>query len=209
MAGMIAISLFASGLSPALATETAAATTEKAAENGFMQVSDDVYKAMRDVRAARLAIFNGLTDQAKDLVATARQDIAAGVNDAQKYAIDIKTPTKEGDMYVPFDANLALADSFVATPEKAKHIANANQHLMKGEQKEAIETLKLASIDVVFTAAMLPVKLAQTHIDDAAKLIDQDKYYEANLALKAVEDSVFIDSYGIEDVPTANAEAKK
>lgn len=206
-AGMLAISLLASGFSPAVAAEPAAEATQQAAENDFVRLSQDVYHAVRDVRATRLAIFNGLTDEAKKLVATAKQDIEAGIKDADQYAIETKTPTKEDDMYVPFNADVALADSFVATPEKVKHITKANEHLKKGEKKEALETLKLASIDVVFTTAMLPVKLAQAHIDDAAKLIDDGKYYEANLALKAVEDSVFIDSYGIEEVPTPKAKS--
>jgi len=201
-AGLLAISLIAGGLSPALATEPAAKTTEQGAEQGFVQLSQDVFKALRDVRATRLAIFDGMPDEAKNRVEAAKQDIKMGVKDAKKYAIDTKKPTKDNDMYVPFDANVALADSFVATPEKVDHVKKANQHLMKGEKKEAIDTLKLASIDVVFTTAMLPVKLAQAHISDAAKLINDGKYYEANLALKAVEDSVLIDSYGIEELPT-------
>lgn len=37
--------------------------------------------------------------------------------------------------------------------------------------------------------------------DDATKMIGEGKYYEANLALKAAEDSVVIETYAIDAVP--------
>jgi hypothetical protein len=191
----------------------AAQGTAKAAERDSIKVSDDAFRVLRDVHAARLEIFDGLPGAAKKDVASAVNDIAATEKMAAQYAVDLKKPMKEGDMYVPFDVQLAISDSFVASPEKNKHIAEANEHLKKGNKKEAISVLKLADIEVVYSAALIPVKLSQQRIKDASRLIDEGKYYEANLALKAVEDSILVDTFGVDEVPTAKkadeAEKKK
>lgn len=188
--------------------------TERAAESDFIKTSDDVNNVLQDIRATRVAIFNGLPDDAKKFAGEAKNDIAAGVKTADEYVVDTKKladkqanssdqkdAIKTGDLYVPFDADMALAENFVATPEKLKHVAKANEHLNKGDKHKAAQVLKDASIDVMFSAALLPVNYAQGKIDDAQKLIDQGKYYEANLALRDVENSVVYDSFGIDEVP--------
>lgn len=199
--GLIALGGLVSAIAAAVASEPVSATTEKAAESDFIKTSDAAYRVMRDVQATRLAIFNGLTDEATKLVSTAQKDAAEAIKDAKQYGIDIKKPTTDGDSYVPIDASIALADSFVPTPEKAEHIEKANEHIKAGDKKQAVEVLRLAEIDVVFSTVVVPIKFASAHIDDAAKLIAQGKYYEANLALKAIEDSLVFESFGIEEVP--------
>ena len=95
------------------------------------------------------------------------------------------------------------------TAEKIKHITKVNEHLHKGEKKEAIEVLKLGEVDVTMEAELIPVKFAKQHIDDAAKLIGEGKYYEANLALKSVEDAIVVETFAIDAIPNpAEAEPR-
>jgi hypothetical protein len=93
-------------------------------------------------------------------------------------------------------------------PEKKAHIDKANEHFMKGDHATGLEELKLAAIDVNYTRWWLPVAATETHLDQAMKLANENKYYEANLALKAIEDSVTMDSIGFGDLPTTNKPAK-
>jgi hypothetical protein len=181
--------------------------TNEAAEKDFVKVSEDAQTSMRDVHGARLAIFNGQPEQALTYVDAAVSRIGAAVEDADKYALDTKAP-KADDSYVPFDASLTVLNSFEPTAEKAKHIATANAHLHKGKKKEAIEALKLAEIDVAVTTSMLPVEFAKERIDQAAQLVADHKYYEANLALKAVDDAVVVETYAIDSVPKTKAKEK-
>jgi hypothetical protein len=160
------------------------------------------------VHGARLAIFNGEPEKALTFVDAAVTRIGVAVKDADKYALDTKAP-KSDDSYVPFDANLTVLNAFEPTAEKTKHIANANAHLHKGEKQEAIEALKLAEIDVAVTTRMIPVNYAKEHIDQAAKLVAEHKYYQANLALKAVDDAVVVETYAVDAVPKAKKEAKE
>ena len=180
----------------------------KAAEKDFVNVSEDTLTSMRDVHGARLAIFNGDPDQARTYMDAAVTRMDAAVKDADKYALDIKAP-KTGDSYVPFDASLAIVNAFEPTAEKAKSIANANAQLHKGRKQEAIESLKLAEIDVAVTTSMVPVNFAKEHIDQAAKLVSEHKYYEANMALKAVDDAVVVETYAIDSVPSTKTNNAK
>jgi hypothetical protein len=177
-----------------------AQVTDETAEKDFVKVSEDALMTMRNVRGARLAIFNGQPDKAETYVDAAVTRVEAAVKDADKYALDTKEPMTE-DMYVPFDAGLTVAESFVPSEEKMKHISQANEHLRKGEKKEAIEVLKLGDVDVAIAAKLIPVQLAKQRIDDAAKLVGEGKYYEANLALKSVEDAMVVETFAIDAVP--------
>jgi hypothetical protein len=183
-------------------------TTNEQTEKDFVKVSEDALMSMRDLHGARLAIFNGQPERARTFVDAAVARIGAAVQDAEKFALDTKAP-KADDSYVPFDASLTVLNDFEPTAEKEKHIAKANEHLHKGEQKDAIEALKLAEIDVAVTASMIPVKFAKEHIDQAAKLVGERKYYEANLALKAVDDEVVVQTFAIDAVPKVKAKEKK
>ena len=219
IATALSAGMAASGISPVFAKDTPAksaeapakaeaSTEQKApaerAEEDFVKVSDDALMSMRNLNSARLAIFNGEPERAQTYVDAAVTRIGATTADADKYALDIKEP-KADDRYVPFDANLTVMDTYVPSEEKAKHIAKANEHLHKGEKKEAIEALKLGNIDVAVTTSLVPVQLAKENVDEAAKLIGEHKYYEANLALKAVDDAVVVETFAIDSVPKVKA----
>jgi hypothetical protein len=216
IAATLSTGMIASGMTRVLAADEPTATAEapatdqtttEKAEKDFVKVSEDALMSMRDLHGARLEIFNGRPERARTYVDAAVTRIAAAVQDAEKYALDTKAPT-EDDSYVPFDASLTVLHDFEPTSEKAKHIAKANEHLHKGEKKEAIETLKLAEVDLAVTTSLVPVKFAKEHIDEAAKLVGERKYYEANLVLKAVDDAVVVETYAIDAVPKIKAKTE-
>jgi ABC-type amino acid transport substrate-binding protein len=217
IAATLSTAMIASGTTSVFAAEDPSASAEAsakdqatndAAEEDFVKVSEDALVSMRDLSGARLAIFNGQPEGARTYVDAAVTRIGAAVQDADKFALDTKAP-KADDSYVPFDANLTVLHAFEPTAEKAKHIAKANEHLHKGEKQDAMEALKLGEIDVAVTTSLVPVKFAKEHIDQAAKLVGEHKYYEANLALKAVEDAVVVETYAIDAVPKTKPKAEE
>lgn len=202
--GILCASVAFAGAAFAQEENTSSAATERVAVNDALKASEDTYKLMRAVRATRVAIFNGQPEMAGKLVKLAQTDINAAIKDAKKYAVDTKSKTKIDDTYVAFDSDLALSRTFKATPENAKHIEKANEHLKKGEQAKAIEVLKLANIDLSASTASLPIKFAETKVNDAANLIASGKFYEANLSLIALEDSVVIDAVNVDAAPVSD-----
>jgi hypothetical protein len=209
---VITTGLAATAMTPVVAAElqhqAAEKTTEsKKADQDLIKVSDDALMTMRNVGGARLAIFNGTPDKAQLYADAAVTRVDATLKDADKYALDIKEAKQNGDKYVPFNADLTVAESFKPNKENLEHISKANMHMNKGETRKAIDTLKVNGIDVALTTELIPIQAARTHIDDAAKLIGEGKYYEANLALKAVEDSVVTDIFNTDAVPHTKAQS--
>ncbi len=192
--------------SAAMQTATEGKDANKTAQEDFVKVSKDTLTSMRDVHGARLAIFNGDPERARTYVDAAVTRMGGAVKDAKKFALDIKAPKAE-DSYVPFDANLTVLNAFEPSAEQSVQIARANARLHKGRKREAVEALKLAEIDVAVTTSMVPVKYAKEHIDQAARLVAEQKYYEANLELKAVDDAVVVETYVIDAVPKTKAAA--
>jgi hypothetical protein len=209
--------------------ETVTAQTASAknarAENGLtqdlMKVSNDGYSAIRAMHSARIAIFNGDTKLAREMLEKAKKDLDAAKKDAHTFAADAKAAghDKRGSGksasdkmdLIPIDGGIAIADTFVPSAEKKAHIEKANEHLKSGRSKEAIEELRLGEIDVVFSRVLLPLVTTEKRLADAEKLVNEHKYYETNLALKAAEDGVIYDSVDLSGTPvpasTASAAA--
>jgi hypothetical protein len=182
------------------------------------QFSQAGHSALLNIGDARLAIFDGdpkialkLMESAKTLLNQAGKDAASMGADARSAGKSMPGASNTANpaiLNVPVDGQLAVADDFVMTPEKKAHIDKANEHFKKGDHATGLEELKLAAIDVNYTRWWLPVAATETHLDQAIKLANENKYYEANLALKAIEDSVTMDSIGFGDLPATNKTAK-
>jgi hypothetical protein len=194
------------------ATDTAKPSqAAQTADKDFGKLSADGLKAFRDVRIARLAIFDGQPDQAKKYVDEARTAIAKAKSDdtvftkdeaslkppagmSQKSSPQAGTqgaaPSSTPTAWLPIDGGLTLGEDFVATPAKAASVAKANEQLKKGDHKQAMETLRISDITVSFVMEVAPLDKTVSGIDNAAQLVDSGKYYEGNQALKGVEDGI-------------------
>ncbi len=194
-------------------------TTERTMpKNGLtqdlMKVSDEGYDALRAIHVARLAIFNGETKMADKLLDRAKKDLDEATKDAQTFASDLNAADHEkkaGEKsqaeknnkmeMIPIDGNIAVADTFVGTTDRNKHIEKANEHLKAGQSKQALEELRLGEVDVVFTRVLLPLESTKKRVADAEKLVGEHKYYEANLCLKAAEEGVVVDAIDLVGTP--------
>ena len=142
----------------------------------------------------------------------AKADAAAGQGDAKaaaKPSEGAATASTQPVAWLPVDAQLVLADDFVArNKDQSKAVDEANQHLQKGDRQGAVDRLKLAGVDVDFTMAVVPLVKTSEGVDQAAKLIADGKYYQANVALKQVEDGVRFDVIDATTVPGHASAAK-
>lgn len=173
--------------------------------------SNDGKTFIEEVGAARTAIFNGDPKTAKDLMNKAQASLKAAKKDAPTYNIKTTTSVRRDEVgiadatttatLVPVDGQIVIADDYSFNPEKKAHIDKANEHLKKGESKEALEELRLAQIDVGFNRTWIPIAASEKHLDDAIKLADDSEYYEANLALKAIEAGFTTDSVSLAESP--------
>jgi hypothetical protein len=162
------------------------------AEHGVVKLSDEGLRALRAIYAARLAIFEGHPKEAEKLLAHAKTELEAAAKTAAQLAF--KSKKTSTDTLIPIDAQLSIADEFVFTPEKAAQIAKVNEHLKKGDNKKAVEVLRDGGVAVNLTAVLLPLEPTLSDVEKASKLLGEDKFYEANLALKAAGDGIIVDS---------------
>jgi hypothetical protein len=193
---------------------TAAAPAKQDAQ-AVMRFSQDGNNAIREINGARVAIFDGNPKLASDLLTKAKASVAKAAQEAPTFKVKITTSVAGKDLgtssetdkaaLVPVDGQLVLADDFVSTPEKQARIKKANEHFRNGKNKEALEELRLGEIEVMYNRVWMPLASTTKHIGQAMKLMDDHKYYEANLALKAIGDSLSVDSVKLTDVPKAKS----
>lgn len=176
------------------AAPAAAATTQVQKEAAdVLQVAVQGANAMRDIQFARLALFHGQPDSAKKLTDDAAALLAA---DDASWAKFVKTDAKAkmiADRYVIINASIALSEDYVATPKRERY-QSANEKLAKGDQKGAIDTLRLAGIGVIENQYLMPLNQTRKAVAQAQELLKAGKYYEANLVLKGAEEGIVVDS---------------
>ncbi len=211
---------------PALAAQDNTAKTnqetlaQKTADQDFGKVSHDGDSAFRNIRMARLAIFDGKATEAQ-------QDIKAAAASLQKASSDDSVFTKaEADLkapkgttqpavastgavkWLPIDGAMTIGEDYVDSAAKTAGVAKANAQLKSGDHAHAMETLKLAGVDVSFDEAVAPLEKSINGVNQAEQMANAGKYYEANQALKGVEDGIRFDEQNMVAVPTAAHGAK-
>ncbi|GGB08362.1 hypothetical protein GCM10011491_40480 [Brucella endophytica] len=174
---------------------------QEAAMKKLDTVSDEGYAAVRGIALARLAIFQGTPDRAKTILTAVKENIdkaQAGTSDLVQKLKQANSPAEEiaavQSGQVPIDFSVGINDDYNVTPEKAKHVENANKHLGSGKTQEAIQELKLANVNVFITEtdAKLPAlaKVVETAMND----LEKKNYYEANLSLMKADDAITVRS---------------
>lgn len=97
------------------------------------------------------------------------------------------------DRYVIINASIALSEDYVATPEK-RALSIRQRKAGEGDQKGAIDTLRLAGIGVIENQYLMPLNQTRKAVAQAQELLKAGKYYEANLVLKGAEEGIVVDS---------------
>lgn len=169
------------------------------AERMNLAVSDDGYQVMRDVHAARIALFNGDTDRARQLVDQAQQGLTKTRSDEKALGAN----AKHDPNLVSIDGQLVVGHDYVPTPEKTAALHKGNDTLKQGDSASAIEQLKLAEVDIGYARMLMPLAQTQAHVDEAAALLYSQNYYDANLALKQAEDGLDTETVMLVEAPKA------
>jgi hypothetical protein len=220
IAAAIALALAGTtGITSAIAADTAqaaAAPAPNAAKQDFQKLSEQGSQAFQDLGIARLAIFNGHPNAALQLIKRAQTSLIKAEGDGtafDKAEASLTAPPQHPNpvpadngstvRWLPVGADLAIDQSYKSDPAKVSAVATANEHLKKGERTKAIETLRLADVNMSYTLFIVPLKSFVADLDQAAGLLSDGKYYEANISLKRVQDSVRFDWVDLNATPAA------
>jgi hypothetical protein len=206
------------GMSNAVAAESAQmAVTGTIAQAGKDAVSAPTAKATKDLRKlseqgskafdqigqARVALFDGKPEAAAKLVKEAQQSLKLAKKDDTaflKAESEMKGPAEEAAaakaaaaapvQWLPVAGDVSIAEDLTKVPAKIDAVNKANKQMKNGDRDGAMETLRVADVKIQFTLAAVPLQKTIADVDTADGLLTARQYYEANLALKKVQDSV-------------------
>lgn len=181
------------------------ATPSYQTQTEMLKIADEALGAVTDAHAARLALFDNNLEAAKDKLADARAVFVDAEKELNDFTIGDTEDPSSAAKFLPFNLSMALSEDFQSTPETAEALEKAQGLIQSGSTDDAIDVLRLASIDVDISAAMLPVEGASEQLQKAQDLLDDGKYFEANLALKEMEDSVVVRTYSLDMIPQQGA----
>jgi hypothetical protein len=172
----------------------------------YGRMSQDGARAFNDIVLARRAIFDGRTDAAVKFVADAEVSIHKVKADdslmlkaenlvARAPSDDAKAapvPATKGAAiaWVPIDSDIAIGETFVATPESSAALVGARKSLEQGDGARSLATIRLAGIDVDYTVSVAPLMLSTIDIDRAKGMLAANDYYGASQALRHAENGV-------------------
>ncbi|WP_250456201.1 YfdX family protein [Caballeronia sp. ATUFL_M2_KS44] len=202
-----------------------AAESPRTVASDMGKVSGKGNEAFQQIELARLAIFNGQGARAAKLVSAAQKSLQEAQADNTAFTKaekDLKLPPTahpaspgESDVakaskalvWLPVGADVTVTDNLVQSADKSKAVASANELIKHGQRDKALNALKVANINVAYTMELVPLKLVMADVDDAARLMNQHKYYEANGALRQALASVRYDWVDLNAIPQSTVAA--
>jgi hypothetical protein len=211
LASVIAAAISGSALAEGSASATSDTQSLKVAEKDFGRLSADGFSAFNDVHLARIAIFDGKTDEAAKFVADAQAALSKAKTDDALFmkaeseihtpAKDVSTPkaTQDKNMqriaWIPIDDDIEFGEILRPTTGKAAAIGTAKKALGRGDGVNALKAIRLAEVDVDYTVVLAPLEQSIADVDEAGKLIANRDYYGASQSLKKAEDGIRFDEF--------------
>jgi hypothetical protein len=203
------------------AQPTAAPVHATLADKDFGRLSTDGASAFNDVHLARLAIFDGRTDEAAKLIDNAQKSLGKASTDdtvfvkaeseiwssAKTSAVQqAKSATSTAQVsWIPIDSDLVLGESYQPTPEKAAAVVDAKKSMQGRDSSKALQAIRLAAVDIDYTVAVAPLKQSVADVNEAAGFVTSRDFYGASQSLKKAEDGVRYDEF--DDVANVNGKA--
>ncbi|MGV2289098.1 YfdX family protein [Trinickia sp. YCB016] len=192
------------GVSNVVAAEPAQAAASvpnaKVAKD-LRKLSQEGSKAFDQIGKARVALFDGKPEVAAKLVKEAQQSLKLAKKDDTAFlkaesemkgpaAEMAKADAKEPVQWLPVAGDISIVEDITKVPSKIDAANKANEQMKNGDRDGALETLRLADVKIRFTLAAVPLAKTIAAVDTADGLLTAKQYYEANLAMKQVQDSV-------------------
>lgn len=170
-------------------------------QDTMLKTADEALATITDVQEARMALFENDLTQAKAKVEEARTALMNAEADLTPKLMKDFTLADSKTNFLPFDMSMSLTEGFKATEENKLALQKAYGLFESAAPDDAIEVLRVASIDIQVSAAMLPYDTTLTALDNAIGNIEDGDYFAANLDLKGITDSVVVRQFGIDAIP--------
>ncbi|WP_299842925.1 YfdX family protein [uncultured Roseovarius sp.] len=194
IAALVAASVGLTAIAQITQAGTTTLTTSEVSQSGEVRQSSIKIPAngthiLDGVHGARLALFDGNLDMAKEMISGASDQFD---DHAAKFAIKLA----ENDGYaIPVDSGIQFAEGFEPDETHGAAIEEAGAHIRSGDVDSAVTAMTGAGIDLDIRLVVLPVETAAANLKQALADIERGEIHKANMALKAVETSIVIEDY--------------
>jgi|GEM_PF-3321496 len=202
------------------AATPAAAAPSTTVRHDFTKLSHAGTQMMVDIDLARAALFDGHTQLAAKKIKQAQLAMRHAQKDNTafwKAESDLAPvpghekpaqPDTTVKAWLPVGGGVEVVDDYKAlTPAKAKAVENANAKLKKGDEKGAVQQLKLANVNIISSVELVPLDATVASVNEASGLMDAEKYYEAGQVMRHIQDSVRVASLDVDTKPPAPKKA--
>lgn len=184
-----------SGIAQAATDVTTKTDVAGQTETQHIRVPATGKHVLEGVRAARLALFDGNLDLAKERVALSHHEIK---KHAAKFAVKLEDGKGFG---LPVDTGLQFAEGFEPKEAHGPAISEAGAILQEGRIDEAINVMSNAGVELDIAVVMLPVQSTTASLEQALTDIKEGHIHKANMALKSIETSIEVQDYKPDALP--------
>lgn len=181
--------------------EAAKADPTYATQKEFLKASDDGLAVLKQVHEARAALYDGKSDEAAKLLDAAASSMSTAKGDMQKLLVADTKSGSDDPVLLPVDVQISYGENFVPTDDLQQALSDAGDQIKANQPDQALETLRMASLDMQVVAAMMPMDQAATHLADAQKALSSGDASGAQVALAALEESVTVQGWTIDAIP--------
>lgn len=194
------------------ATQTAPNKAENDALYRYSQAGrnaiDEIVLARSHLNDGRPDLARGELNKAQMALLTAKAEAPTFV-DQTRIMVQGKQVGEESSKVhsdlIPVSNDVVLAENFKLTKKHEPILAKAKEFLAKGDHKRAAETLKAGDVDVVVNRIWMPIGSTEKLLDKAISQVAKKDYYDANLTLKTIRDSLQVDTVKVDVPPGASS----
>ena len=179
-------------------TQVAEAPTY-ATQEGMLMVSPAAQAVLGHAAAARRAMFGDDLEEAATQVGQAIE--ALGADEAASAGITLADEGADGAVYLPVKVGMRLSERFSATRENLGALQEAYGLQRTAQPDEALEVLRLASIDGGVSALLMPSDESMTHLVEARQALADEDVGAANRALIAIGSEVVAKTFPFHAIP--------
>lgn len=170
-------------------------------QEALVKIAQQGFDAVNTIQQAREDLFEGMIDESQKLLESANNLLKS---DSIEWALYTKTPTKTQDIkgkeilkdeqYIIINSSLTLAEDFIPNDEQQMKLQEAGKKFNDGDEKGGIEAFQSANVTLNEMIILLPLKSAQAALETARNQYKNKQYFEANLTLKGIVESLVADS---------------
>ncbi len=198
---MATVAVAAENAKVAEQSEAAKPEADYATQDGYLKASEDGLHALRAVHQARAELSEGRNDAAAELLDEASSTLGEAKGELAQLLVADTSGGSDEPVFLPVDVQIGYGETFVPDESNQQVLSEAGAQLQAQEPDKALDTLRMAELDMQVIAALVPLEQTSAHLADAQKAIGSGDTDSAQASLAALEEGVMVQGWNIDAIP--------